>query len=123
MRASSAPTFGRALPRFLIPVLLAGRFLPALGAEPSLPAPRVADGAIVGIVTNSAKVAIAGATVTAVKSNGGGIRATISGSDGVYSFADVPVGSWVITVHVDGEPDAVAPTLEVTAGKASRKIS
>ncbi len=30
-------TFGRALPRFLIPVLLAGRLLPAAGAEPSLP--------------------------------------------------------------------------------------
>ncbi len=87
-----------ALPKLLIAVLLAGRVLPALGAEPSLPAATVADGAIVGIVTNSAKVPVAGATVTAVKSNGGGIRATISGSDGVYSFADVPVGSWVITV-------------------------
>ena len=81
----------------------------------------MADGAIVGIVTNSAKVPVAGATVTAVKSNGGGIRATISGSDGVYSFADVPAGSWVITVHVDGEPDAVAAALEVIAGKATRK--
>jgi hypothetical protein len=109
------------LPKLLIAVLLAAWVLPALGAEPSLPAATVADGAIVGIVTNSAKVPVAGATVTAVKSNGGGIRATISNSDGVYSFADVPVGSWVITAHVEGEPDAVAPALEVIAGKASRK--
>jgi hypothetical protein len=111
----------RTLPRLLIAVLLADWMLPALGAEPSLPAAAVADGAIVGIVTNSAKVPVAGATVTAVRSNGGGIRATISGSDGVYSFADVPPGSWVITSHVDGMPDAVAPALEVIAGKASRK--
>jgi hypothetical protein len=108
------------IPRLLISVLLAGTVLPAVGAEPSLPAANVADGAIVGIVTNSAKVPVAGATVTAVRANGGGIRATISGSDGVYSFADVPPGSWVITSHVDGVPDAVAPALEVVAGKASR---
>jgi hypothetical protein len=114
-------TLERALPKLLIAVLLTCRVLSALGAEPSLPAATVADGAIVGIVTNSAKIPVAGATITAVKSNGGGIRATISGSDGVYSFADVPPGSWVITSHVDGVPDAVAPALEVIAGKASRK--
>ncbi len=111
----------RAVAKLLISVLLACRLLPAVGAEPSLPTATVADGAIVGIVTNSAKMPVAGATITAVKSNGGGIRATISGSDGVYSFADVPPGSWVITSHVDGVPDAVAPALEVIAGKASRK--
>ena len=44
-----------ALPKLLIAVLLAAWVLPALGAEPSLPAATVADGAIVGIVTNSAK--------------------------------------------------------------------
>ena len=49
-----------ALPKLLISVLLAGSVLPALGAEPALPPATVADGAIVGIVTNSAKVPVAG---------------------------------------------------------------
>jgi hypothetical protein len=59
-------------------------------------------------VTNSARVPIGGATVTAV-SVGGGIRSTVSGSDGIYSFADVPPGSWSLTITVDGSPDVVIP--------------
>ena len=42
---------------------------------------------VVGIVTSAAKVPIGGATVTAIRA-GGGIRSTISASDGIYSFAD-----------------------------------
>src|SRR6202035_4658282 len=61
----------------------------------------IAAGTIVGLVTNAAKAPIAGATVTAVRA-GGGIRSTISGSDGVYSFADVAPGSWSLTSTVDG---------------------
>ena len=52
----------------------------------------VANGTIVGIVTNTAKVPIGGATVTATRA-GGGIRSTVSGSDGIYSFSDVAPGS------------------------------
>ena len=107
-------------PKVLISVLLAGTVLPALGAEPSLPAATVAHGAIVGIVTNSAKVPVAGATVTAVKSNGGGIRATISGSDGVYSFADLPPGLWSITSQLDGLPEVAEPAIAVAPSKATR---
>jgi hypothetical protein len=78
-----------------------------------------AAGTIVGIVTNSAKQPVAHATVTAVRT-GGGIRATISGSDGVYSFADLPPGTWSITSQVDGFPELAGPSLEVVANKATR---
>jgi hypothetical protein len=81
---------------------------------------KAASGAIVGIVTNSSKLPVAGATVTAVRLNGGGIRATVSGSDGVYSFADVLPGTWSVTVQVDGYPDTVVPALQVVASKAAR---
>src|SRR5580704_19077588 len=73
------------------------------------------DGTIVGIVTNSAKLPVARATVTAVKVGGGGIRATVSGSDGVYSFPDLPPGAWSLTSEVDGYPAAVVPSLDVVA--------
>jgi hypothetical protein len=80
----------------------------------------VAAGTIVGVVTNAAKAPIGGATVTATRA-GGGIRSTISGSDGVYSFADVPPGSWSLTTTVDGFPDVLLPPVNVVGGKAARR--
>jgi Putative beta-barrel porin-2, OmpL-like. bbp2/Carboxypeptidase regulatory-like domain len=103
-------------------VLATGLVLPAAQAqETSAPVVRAQAGAIVGMVTNSAKLPVAGATVTAVRVDGGGIRATVSGSDGVYSFADLPPGLWSITVQVDGYPEASVPSLQVAASKATRR--
>jgi hypothetical protein len=103
------------LQRLLISVLASGLVLPVAQAA-DFPAP----GTIVGIVTNSAKLPVARATVTAVKVGGGGIRATVSGSDGVYSFPDLPPGAWSLTSEVDGYPAAVVPSLDVVANKATR---
>src|ERR1700686_5457616 len=105
----------------LLAVLTTGFALPAAQAEES-PAPvvKTSPGAIVGIVTNSAKLPVAGATVTAMRTDGGGIRATVSSSDGVYSFADLTPGEWSVTAQVDGYPDAVAPAVTVEASKAAR---
>ena len=78
-------------------------FLSALLLVAAIPASKAADagnathdaqsfGTIVGIVSDAAKRPVSGATVTALRA-GGGIRSTISGSDGMYTFADVPAGS------------------------------
>ncbi|HWW30338.1 MAG TPA: TonB-dependent receptor, partial [Steroidobacteraceae bacterium] len=86
------------------------------------PAPAAAAesfGTIVGLVTDAAKAPIGGATVTAIRA-GGGIRSTISSSDGIYSFADVLPGSWSLTITVEGLPDVRVPPLNVVAGKATR---
>jgi hypothetical protein len=105
-----------------VSLLITGIVLGSVRAqESSAPMIKVSSGAIVGIVTNSTKVPIAGATVTAAKVDGSGIRATVSGSDGVYSFADVAPGAWSITVQVEGYPDAGIPSLQVVASKASRR--
>src|SRR5271170_917137 len=88
----------------------------ANGAEPVLSTPASSFGTIVGIVTDAAKRPIAGATVTAVRT-GGGIRSTISGSDGVYSFADVPLGAWSLTATIEGYPDVAGPIISVVANK------
>src|SRR3984885_3917697 len=82
--------------------------------------PKESTGAIVGIVMTSARTPVAGATITASRVDGSGIRATISGTDGIYSFADVPSGKWAITAHVEGYADAGAPSLDVVASKAAR---
>ncbi|HTA45322.1 MAG TPA: TonB-dependent receptor [Bryobacteraceae bacterium] len=98
-----------------IPVLFAAETL-----APAAETPKLALGTIVGIVRNPAKVPVGGATITAAKVDGSGIRATISGSDGVYSFADVVPGAWSITAQADGYSDAVTASLDVVAGKAAR---
>jgi hypothetical protein len=103
------------LQRFLISVLATGLVLPVVRAADSAPL-----GTIVGIVTNAAKLPVARATVTAVKVGGGGIRATVSGSDGVYSFPDLPPGAWSLTSQVDGYPAAAVPSLDVVANQATR---
>ena len=87
--------------------------------EPAPAAAAVSFGTIVGLVRDAAKAAIGGATVTAIRA-GGGIRSTISGSDGIYSFADVPPGLWSLNITVEGSPDVRVPSLNVVAGTATR---
>jgi Putative beta-barrel porin-2, OmpL-like. bbp2/Carboxypeptidase regulatory-like domain len=83
---------------------------------------RAADlGALVGLVTNAAGAPLAHVTVTALRSDGGGIRATITGSDGMYSFADVPAGTWSISIDAPGYPAASFPALTVNVGQATRR--
>jgi hypothetical protein len=86
-----------------------------------MPAARAAElGAIVGRLTTPAGTPVANATVTATRSDGGAIRATISASDGVYSFADLTPGTWRVTAEVPGLPGVSTPSLAVVTGKATR---
>ena len=89
----------------------------------ALPVARAAEptvGAIVGTITGPTGVPLAHATVTALRADGGAIRATVSASDGVYSFGDLPPGVWSVSAQPEGAPEARAPPLTVSAGKASR---
>ena len=90
---------------------------PGVAAEP----PAGAPGAIVGIVTNDAKRPVSQATVTATTSDGHLTRATVSGSDGVYSLADLPPGNWIVTIQAPGAVEVESPAITVAGGKASRE--
>jgi hypothetical protein len=94
--------------------------LPVIAEQVVGPAVKVSSGTIVGIVKNSAKAAVAGATVIATGIESGSIRATVSSSDGVYSFSDLAPGTYAVTAQVDGYPDVVLPSVTVVAGKAAR---
>jgi hypothetical protein len=89
--------------------------------SPLAQAAESAPGTIVGLVTNPAQAPVAHATVTARSADGSAIRATISNGEGVYSFPDLPPGTWSITSHVDGSPDVTTPALEVLASQATRR--
>jgi Putative beta-barrel porin-2, OmpL-like. bbp2/Carboxypeptidase regulatory-like domain len=105
---------------FLLALLTIGMDLPSISAADSAPAStKKSPGTIVGILRTADKVPVAGATVTAVNT-GGAIRATVSTSDGVYSFADLEPGTWSLTIQVDGYPDVVTQGLQVAPGKATR---
>src|ERR1035438_7453043 len=112
------------LQRFLISALVTGLVLPVVrAAEPSAPvvvSPQASYGTIVGMVTNSAKLPVVRATVTARRVDGSGIRATMSGSDGVYSFSDLPSGRWSITSQMDGFPESADAVIDVAPSKATR---
>ncbi len=99
---------------------LIGIGLPDARAADPTAVSQPALGTIVGIITNAAKAPIAHATVTAVKVGGGAVRATISGSDGVYSFADLTPGTWSVSAQLDGAPASFATSIEVAGNKASR---
>ncbi|HTX24871.1 MAG TPA: TonB-dependent receptor [Steroidobacteraceae bacterium] len=92
--------------------------LPAAAPAPATTAAAV--GAIVGIVMDRAKAPIAHATVTALKTDGSAIRATISGSDGVFSFADLSPGAWTLSAQADGYAALEAVPLQVLASRATR---
>jgi Putative beta-barrel porin-2, OmpL-like. bbp2/Carboxypeptidase regulatory-like domain len=120
VRFRSCPKIVKCLPGFAIAVAsiaFAGSVVQA--EEPAPAAAAVSFGTIVGLVRDAAKAAIGGATVTAIRA-GGGIRSTISGSDGIYSFADVPPGLWSLNITVEGSPDVRVPSLNVVAGTATR---
>ena len=102
-------------------LLMALAFLPAMpaAAQSERPASTArAYGTLVGIVTSAERRPIGGATVTAVR-EGGGVRATISGSDGVYSFADVALGNWSLTATVEDQSQSLGK-VKVTADRATR---
>src|SRR5215469_15091118 len=89
-------------------------------ADTSAAAVKAAFGAIVGIVKDSSNAPVAGATVTAIRKDGTSIRATVSDSTGIYTFPDLPSGSWSVTIEADGHPKAAVPAVTVTAGEATR---
>ena len=108
----------------VLSAMAAGIVVPAAGVAEAAPAAteniKEALGALVGVVTDSAGRPVAHATVTAVRRDGSGIRATISGSDGTYSFNDLPAGSWLVSAQTGGAPAAQSPPLQVYANQATR---
>src|SRR5579862_3243044 len=75
-------------------------------------------GTVVGLVTNAANAPVARATVTATSADGRAMRATVSTSEGLYTFADLPPGRWLISVQGAGGEQVA--TLDVRPGQANR---
>ncbi|HET9329523.1 MAG TPA: TonB-dependent receptor [Steroidobacteraceae bacterium] len=93
----------------------------ALAAALTLRAADAAQfGALVGLVRDASGAAVAEATVTAVRADGSATRATLTGSDGVYAFADLPPGAWSVSVELADHRSVGRAALAVLAGQATR---
>jgi Putative beta-barrel porin-2, OmpL-like. bbp2/Carboxypeptidase regulatory-like domain len=105
-------------------IVAAGLALPAVWAQqPAAPVegvPDAAPGTLVGLLTDQGKMPVARVTVTAIRANGGGIRSTISNSDGTYSFADLPPGNWSLTFQGGGVAVTKVAALAVNSNEATR---
>jgi hypothetical protein len=106
------------LRRFTISLLCMGLATPGLWAADNGATAMV--GAIVGMVKNGANLPVAGVTVTAIRADGSGVRATLSGSEGIYSFADLPTGKWSLNAQAEGFQKLTLPSLDVAGGEATR---
>jgi hypothetical protein len=51
---------------------------------------------------------------------GGGIRSTVSGSDGTYTFADLPPGKWRLALQAAGSSEVKLGSLTVNSNEATR---
>src|SRR5262249_1941618 len=77
-------------------------------------------GTIVGLIKDPVNSPVAGATVVAARQDGGAIRSTVSNSDGMYSFADLAPGIYVVRSKMQSYSDVETAPLQVVAGDATR---
>jgi hypothetical protein len=73
-------------------------------------------GAINGTVTDPSGSSVPGATVRATETATGIDHTTTTTTDGAFSFQDIPLGFYKVTVTAPGFPPYAVDKLEVTAG-------
>ena len=108
----------RPLARVIARFILAFPF--ALLLAPCLAVAQGSLGTIVGLVQNTSHANLAGVTVTAARLDGAAIRSTISNSEGLYSFADLPPGLYSLLAEMPGYANLSLPSVSVAAGHAAR---
>ncbi len=73
-------------------------------------------GAINGTVTDPSGAVVPNAAVKATESNTGIDHNTVTTSDGAFSFQDIPLGFYKVSVTASGFPVYAVDKVEVTAG-------
>ena len=70
-------------------------------------------GGITGVVTDAQGATLAGANVSVLNDQTGLKRTQVSGSNGYYSFVDLPIGRYTVTVTMEGFQTQVFPAIAV----------
>jgi hypothetical protein len=74
-------------------------------------------GAITGEVTDAQGGILPGTTVSLVSSDTGLKRSAVAGTNGIYIFQDLPIGTYVLTFTRDGFESARFPGIQVQANR------
>jgi hypothetical protein len=86
-------------------------------APPSLSAQTTFRGGISGTVLDPSAAAIPNAPITATDQETGITHQTVSSSAGVYTFTDVPLGLYTVSVQANGFQPVKVTGIPVTAGQ------
>src|SRR5258708_7137485 len=78
------------------------------------------SGSLVGAITDASGGVVANAQVTMTETNTGVSRTTKTGDAGNYVFADVPQGTYSVSVEVSGFEKAVRSGVEVLVNTTMR---
>src|SRR5262249_13789297 len=73
-------------------------------------------GGISGIVTDASGAAVSGASVQAVNDDTRQLHQTVSSSAGEFTFQDIPLGTYTITVSATGFETVKTTKVPVSAG-------
>ena len=76
-------------------------------------------GGITGVITDAQGGILSGATVLATGDQTGLKRTQLSGDDGYYSFVNLPIGAYTLTVTHDGFQTEVFPAITVQADRTA----
>ena len=75
-----------------------------------------ANGAVLGVVTDSSGATIAGAAVTITNNGTGATQSATTSSGGQYQFPGLPAGSYKIETMAKGFKAEVRPSIDLTVG-------
>ena len=79
------------------------------------------NGSITGTITDPAGAVVAAATVEARNTETGVVRSVASTNAGDYTISDLPVGTYVVTVAVQGFKTYIHPNLALAATQVIRE--
>jgi Carboxypeptidase regulatory-like domain/TonB dependent receptor len=74
-------------------------------------------GSVSGVVTDSSKAVVPGATVTVTNKQSGAVRSAVTAADGSYRFPDLEPGRYDVTIDLPGFQKVEANDLIVLLGK------
>lgn len=84
----------------------------ALSAKAQAP-----TGTINGAVTDPGGAVVTGANLTATNQTTTVARATVTNSDGLYNFADLPAGPYTVTIHASGFAETEFKDVQLQVGR------
>lgn len=76
-------------------------------------------GGLTGVVADAGGAILPGTTVTVVADQTGLTRTQTAGSNGVYAFQDLPIGTYTVTFSHDGFQKANFPTIQIQGDRTA----